>query len=204
MGAQTPEKIQSDEKSALRQQYELSNSFTVGIVGRIEEDKGQCLVIDAVKKLLHNGFDVKALIVGSPMHDDYLETLQDGIKKDGIEKNIIFTGFTTQAQKLMQVCDVIVLATRRETFGLVLIEAMQSGVTVIGTNNAGPLEIIDDNETGLLFTMQESKSLAEKVKLLIENEEFKNKLARAGKEKAMKVFDSEIQFEKLFGVLNES
>jgi glycosyltransferase involved in cell wall biosynthesis len=204
MGAQTPEKIQSDEKSVLRQKYELSNSFTVGIVGRIEEDKGQYLVIDAVKKLLHDEFDVKALIVGSPMHDDYLEALKVSVKKDAIEKNIIFTGFTTQAQKLMQVCDVVVLATRRETFGLVLIEAMKSGVAVIGTNNAGPLEIIDDNETGLLFTMQDSNSLAEKVKLLIENEEFKNKLARAGKEKAMKVFDSEIQFEKLFGVLNES
>lgn len=204
MGAETPQKISVEEKQKLRLQYNLGSSFTVGIVGRIEEDKGQYLVVDAVKKLLSKTFDIKALIVGSPMNEIYLKELKDSIKKEGIEKNIIFTGFTTEAQKLMQVCDVIVLATRRETFGLVLIEAMKSGVSVIGTDNAGPLEIIDDKESGLLFKMKDSDSLAQKIKLLIENEELKNKLARNANEKAMKVFDSEVQFEKLFGVLNAS
>ena len=204
MGAETPQKISDEEKQKLRDQYGLENFFTVGIVGRIEEDKGQYLVIDAVKELLQDGLDVKALIVGSPMNENYLTSLKEAIKKDAIEKNIVFTGFTTQAQKLMQACDVIVLATRRETFGLVLIEAMKSAVTVIGTNNAGPLEIIDDHETGLLFEKQDSQDLAQKIKLLIESEDLKNQLAQNGYEKAMKVFDSEVQFEKLFGVLNES
>jgi len=91
----------------------------------------------------------------------------------------------------------LVLATDRETFGLVLIEAMACGICVIGTNNAGPLEIIDDNETGLLFEKNSSESLSEKIELLINDNELKSRLAEAGREKAECVFESKKQFERL-------
>ncbi len=201
MGAETPTIIDENEKKKLRTQYGLNNNFTVGIVGRIEEGKGQYLVIDAIKKLLHEGLNLQALIVGHAMDEKYLESLKSELKKENIENKIIFTGFTRESQKLMQILDCLVLATNRETFGLVLIEAMKSGVTVIGTNNGGPLEIIDDNETGLLFEKQDSDDLMQKIKLLIENEEFKNQLAKNGHEKALKLFDSNLQFEKLYNIL---
>jgi glycosyltransferase involved in cell wall biosynthesis len=201
MGAEVPELIGDEEKQTLKKQYGLSNAFTVGIVGRIEEGKGQYLVIDAVKKLLHEGLNVQALIVGHAMHERYLKSLKNAIKKDHLEDKIIFSGFTREAQKLMQIFDCLVLATDRETFGLVLIEAMACGICTIGTNNAGPLEIIDDNETGLLFEKNSSDDLAKKIRLLVEDSEFKNQLALAGKKKAMDVFNSNKQFEKLDEIL---
>ncbi len=201
MGAEVPELIDDEEKQTLKKQYGLSDAFTVGIVGRIEEGKGQYLVIDAVKKLLHEGLNVQALIVGHAMHERYLESLKDGITKDHLKDKIIFSGFTREAQKLMQIFDCLVLATDRETFGLVLIEAMACGICTIGTNNAGPLEIIDDMTTGLLFEKNSSDDLAQKIKLLVEDTELKNRLALAGKKKAMDVFNSHKQFEKLDEIL---
>lgn len=203
MGADTPELIGGDKYIALREQYGLKDSFVVGIVGRIEEGKGQYLVIDAIKKLSQKNLDVKALIVGHAMDEEYLQSLKNGLKKESLEDKVIFTGFTREAQNLMQICDTLVLATDRETFGLVLIEAMACGICVIGTNNAGPLEIIDDNETGLLFEKNSSDDLAEKIKLLAEDVELKNRLANAGKEKAYNMFDSEKQFEKLYRLLQD-
>ncbi|MBU1658726.1 glycosyltransferase family 4 protein, partial [bacterium] len=178
-----------------------SDVFTVGIVGRIEDGKGQYLVIEAVKKLLGEGVNVQALIVGHAMNDEYLQSLKEGVKQENLEQKIIFTGFTREAQKLMQLCDTLVLATDRETFGLVLIEAMACGICVIGTNNAGPLEIIDDHQTGLLFNKRDSDDLAEKIKLLAEDETLRNALARSGKMKANEVFESKKQFEKLYKIL---
>jgi glycosyltransferase involved in cell wall biosynthesis len=203
MGAEVPELIDDEEKQTLKKQYGLSDAFTVGIVGRIEEGKGQYLVIDAVKQLLHEGLNIQALIVGHAMHERYLENLKDGIKKDHLEDKIIFSGFTREAQKLMQIFDCLVLATERETFGLVLIEAMACQICTIGTNNAGPLEIIDDEKTGLLFEKNSSDDLAKKIRLLMNDEEFKNRLAQAGKEKANEVFESEKQFEKLYEILEK-
>ncbi len=197
MGASTPTIIAKEEKDDLRYSYKLNDSFTIGIVGRIEEGKGQYLVIDAVKKLIEDSIDAKALIVGHAMEDSYLDELKEQIKKDSIEGSIIFTGFTTKVQQLMQVCDVIVLATNKETFGLVLIEAMKCGIAVVGSDSGGPLEIIDDKQNGLLFKTKDSNDLYLKLKTLYENEDIKKEYALKGQNKANDMFDDIKQFEKL-------
>lgn len=203
MGAESPEPIDEAKKDELHKTYGVKKKFTVGIVGRIEKEKGQYLVIDAVAKLLQKGYDIQALIVGHAMNDEYLQELQADVVQRGLQEYVIFTGFTTEAQKLMQLCDCLVLATERETFGLVLIEAMACGVCVLGTNNAGPLEIIDDNQTGLLFEKNSSDVMAEKIESLLVDEEFKKKLAFAGQKKALEQFNAATQFEKLNEILQK-
>jgi L-malate glycosyltransferase len=136
------------------------------------------------------------------MDDTYLDSLKNNIEKDGIKDRVIFTGFTTEVQKLMQVCNVIVLATDRETFGLVLIEAMQCEIAVLGSDSAGPLEIIDDNESGLLFKTKDSSDLAKKIEILFNDKSLSESLAGTGKAKADEKFYSEIQFEKLYKIIN--
>lgn len=201
IGAETPAVISEDEKNELRNRYKLSGVFTVGIVGRIEEAKGQHLLIDAVKKLLNEGLHLECLIVGHAMEEGYLEKLKKEVEQEGLEDKIIFTGFTREAQKLMQLCDCLILATQKETFGLVLIEAMACGIAVIGTNNGGPLEIIDDGKTGVLFEKNSVDDLANKIKGLLQNPQLKESIAQAGKAKAYSVFESEKQFEKLYDIL---
>ncbi len=200
MGADFPEILSETEKQELRNKYALNDVFTVGIVGRIEEDKGQYLVIDAVKKLLAKKLQVQALIVGHAMKENYLAELKEEIKQDKLEDKIIFTGFTKEAQNLMQICDCLVLATERETFGLVLIEAMASGVAVIGSDSGGPLEIIDDKKNGLFFKTKDSEDLTEKIEVMM-NDAFRKELARAGKEKASEMFENQKQFEALHVIL---
>ncbi|MCX6076323.1 MAG: glycosyltransferase family 4 protein [Campylobacterales bacterium] len=201
MGAEAPILIDSQEKIKLKNSYKLGDSFIVGIVGRVEMEKGQYLVIEAIEKLIADNIDAKALIVGHAMDENYLISLKSEIKEKNLHNSIIFTGFTTEAQKLMQLCDCLVLATQRETFGLVLIEAMACGITVVCSDSGGPLEIVDDNETGLIFKTKDSADLYKKIKLLEENVALKNRLAHAGKEKSNAVFDSQKQFTKLQSIL---
>jgi len=118
-----------------------------------------------------------------------------------MDDKIIFTGFTNEAQELMQLCDCLILATTCETFGLVLAEAMRGNIAVIATNQGGPLEIIDDKKTGLLFERGNSGDLAMKIEMLKDNE-FKNVLAYNGTKKAKEYFDSKKQFDKLDAILN--
>ena len=199
MGTQE-KKIPKNKLTMLKEKYNLTNEFLVGIVGRIEEGKGQYLVLEAIAKLKE--LNVKAMIVGDTMDKDYLTQLKQKVKELHIEDKVIFTGFTKEVDEHMKLFDANVLATPRETFGLVVIEAMVNEVCMIATNKAGPLEIIDDGVTGLLFD-RTSEDLAKKIKMLYDDRDFQNKLALAGYEKAKSKFDKKVQNEKLLNIINE-
>lgn len=201
IGAKVPSKISKEKKDTLIKKYALAKCFTVGIIGRIEKEKGQYLLIDAIKQLKEKNLEVQALIVGHAMEKIYLEKLKEDIKKNDFENNIIFTGFTNEVQNLMQICDAIVLATNKETFGLVLIEAMQCGVCTISTKNGGPLEIIDNKENGLFFNPNNSTDLSLKLEEIIIKKELRLNLAQEGKKKALSIFEEKKQFDEIFNIL---
>lgn len=201
LGADQSTIITEEEKKDRRKQLGLADSFTVGIVGRIEPQKGQWVVIDAIEKLIKQGIDARALIIGHAMSEEYLGALQKDVVMRGLKDRIVFTGFTREASVMMQLCDVMVLATENETFGLVLIEAMMCGVCVVGSDSGGPLEIIDDQVNGLLFKTFDSEDLADKLACLEENFELRMKYAFKGKQKALDVFESQKQFARIKGVL---
>ena len=190
--------IDKSNLSLLKKQYNLTDEFIVGIVGRIEEGKGQYLVIEAINKL--KKLNIKAIIVGHTMDENYLNSLKQKAQDLGVKNKILFTGFTKEVDLHMSLFDVNILATPRETFGLVVIEAMVNKVCMIATNNGGPLEIIDDKTDGLLFD-RSSDDLANKIELLYDDKEYKDRLALAGYAKAKEMFDSDKQNDKLYKIM---
>ena len=195
IGANTPKLLSNEEKNSLKKSFNIADEFIVCIVGRIEEAKGQHIVLEAVESLRKSGIKIKTLVVGHYMDENYFNNLKNSYSND------IFTNFVSNPTDLMQISDCVVLATKKETFGLVLIEAMKCGVCVLGSNSGGPLEIIDDEKTGLLFESMNSDSLCEKLSLIIENEELKESLALNGKIKANEFFDSKKQLEEIKNIL---
>lgn len=192
------EYINQEKKNKMREELNVpQDSFLAGIFGRIKHEKGQYLVIDAIKKLREQGKDVHGLIVGHAMETSYLENLKKEVEQSGLSSCIHFMDFVDNPQIWMQVCDVVILASYGETFGLVLAEAMQAGVAVIGTNDGGVPEIIEDGKTGLMFERGNSEGLAICIATLMENTDQRKVYAEAGKTKAKKLFDTESHFRKL-------
>ena len=185
----------------LKEQYNINDEFIVGIVGRIEEGKGQYLVIEAIAEL--KALNIKALIVGHTMDEDYMLELKRKINEADIADKVIFTGFTKDVNEHMKLCDTTVLATPKETFGLVVIESMINKVCVIATANGGPLEIIDDEKNGLLFN-RTTKELVEKIELLYKNNDFKDELSANGYKKVKEIFNKGIQMKKMYRLICES
>jgi glycosyltransferase involved in cell wall biosynthesis len=195
IGANTPKILTKEEKISLKQKLGLNDKFIITIVGRIEEAKGQHIVLEAVETLRQSGIRIKTLVVGGASSKEYFLD----IKK--MYKDAIFTDFVSNPTDFMQISDCVVLATKKETFGLVLIEAMKCGVCVLGSNRGGPLEIIDDNETGLLFESMNIEDLYTKIKTLYKNSDLKDSLAKSGKKKANIFFDSKKQFAEIKNIL---
>ena len=200
LGVDEP-KVDTEKIKSLRKEYGLEDAFVIGIVGRIEEGKGQYLVIEALEAL--KNLNIKALIVGHTMDEKYLLDLKNKAKLLGVQERIVFSGFTKDINEHMQLCDVTVLATPKETFGLVVIESMVNKVPVIATNNGGPLEIIEDRVDGLLFD-RSTEDLVKKIEMLYENQVLKNELAQNVHEKVKSMFDKKTQMSKMYEVINES
>lgn len=186
-----------------KEELEVENAFMIGFVGRINESKGQYLLIEAMKELIKKDLDIKAYFVGSAMDESYLDLLKQKIKDYKLEDKLFFLGFIKEPNKFMQTCDVIVTASKNETFGLVVIEAMNNKVAVIASKNGGFLEIIDDEKNGLLFENQNSKDLASKIEILYKNDEYKKLIALNGKQKVDEIFSHDKQFEKLKKILRK-
>ena len=189
-----------DKNEIKKQREELSfnsNDFIVGLIGRLEESKGQHLLIEAIHMAKQNDQNIKALIVGHEMDTGYRNALKTQAEKLGISENIKFEDFVSDPQQLMQICDCIVLASEQETFGLVLPEAMRSGVAVIGSNSGGVPEIINQGKTGLLFDSGNANDLYLKIEKLYLDPALKKVLAEQGKQSAEERFNNDSHFKQL-------
>lgn len=179
------------------------SSFNIGMVGRINQPKGQYLLIDAVEILKNKGLDVKAYFVGNPMQKEYLESLKDSVENRGLQSCINFLGFMKNPHHFYQICDTIVLASKKETFGLVLVEAMGMNTAIIGSNSGGVTEIIEDKKTGLLFEAENADDLAQKIEFMMLEKNLQERMQKEAIIKCNREFDEEKQYTKLKKIFEE-
>lgn len=119
-------------------------------IANLEEHKGQRYLIESMKNILVTHSDVMLYIVGqgSLRHD-----LQMLIDMNGLQNKIILAGGNKPAEEIplwMNACDVFVLSSLSESFGIVQIEAMACGKPVVATRNGGSEEIIINEKLGIL------------------------------------------------------
>ncbi|MDH5395246.1 MAG: glycosyltransferase family 4 protein [Gammaproteobacteria bacterium] len=171
--------------------------FRLAIFGRIEKGKGQHLVVDAVKNLIKQGKDIQLALIGHIMDENYFKGLEDEISKNKLDKNISYLGFHNNPTSIMSCFNAVVLATKCETFGLVLPEAMRAGAAVIGSACGGVPEIIEHEKTGLLFESENVDDLTLQLAKIVDDKNFCQQLAKAGKEDADERFSEEKHFSRL-------
>lgn len=203
MGSDKPEILTQNELEAYKKELGINtDEFVVGMVGRIEQSKGQYLLIEAAELLKKQGIPLKVLFVGHAMEENYLKELEEIVRVKDLQETIVFVGFSKNPHRFMQACDAMVLATKCETFGLVVIEAMQVGTVVVATNRCGPLEIIEDKKSGLVFEEGNSTELADKLQYLHTHKEEAKQMEEAALIRVDELFSNEKQFIKLGEILS--
>ncbi|MDH5710393.1 MAG: glycosyltransferase family 4 protein [Gammaproteobacteria bacterium] len=204
-GVPEPEKtLTPEEITSRRADLGLTGQdFIVGLFGRLEDQKGQHLLIKAIAQAKQKGHNLKAIIVGHEMNAGYVDELKKLASELDVLQNIHFMDFVEKPQEIMQICDCVLLATYMETFGLVLPEAMRCGIAVIGSNAGGVPEIIEHDKTGLLFDPKNIDDLEKQISSLSNDREKLKRLAKAGKEKADTVFNNEQHYLRLQTLLEQ-
>ncbi|MDD5132490.1 MAG: glycosyltransferase family 4 protein [bacterium] len=134
--------------------------------------KGLRTLLEAVALPMQNA-PVKLLIVGGDNPDPYMVL----IKKLDIKAQVSFCGLRQDMHRFYAASDIFVLPTKLEPFGLVITEAMASGLPVVTSRLAGAAELITDGETGLLLQNPENPGeLQDKILKLVKDVDYRKKI----------------------------
>lgn len=132
-------------------------SNRIGYLGRLSEEKGVDVLIEAISILKHRDIDCSLNIGGKGPLKEELEALVHELE---VEDSVTFHGFVSDKNKFFNEIDIFVLPSRSEGFSLVLLEAGFYQMPVVATNVSGNPEIIRDQETGLLVDKEDADQLA--------------------------------------------
>lgn len=171
----------------------------IAFVGRMSKEKGPYDVLEAIGLLsdLHNSISVE--FAGDGVE---LENLKRIVCEKGWESFVSFKGYCDDIPKFFADKDICVIASQREAFGRVTVEAMLSGVLVIGANTGGTAEIIADNR-GLLYEQGNEKDLAMQIRYAISNREIARENAQRGQRYALENYTAERNAINIYRVYNE-
>ena len=179
-------------------------AFKLAIFGRVERGKGQYLLVKAVRQLRKEGKSIQLAMIGHIMDKNHFSDIEKEINNSGLKEHIKYLGFHNKPVSIMPCFDVVILASKCETFGLVLPEAMRAGVAVVGSNCGGVPEIIKHEKTGLLFESENVEDLTKQLRKLIDKPEYCQKLAKAGKTDADERFSEEKHFQRLLEIFRDA
>lgn len=164
------------------------------VVARLDPMKGQDRAIQAVARVVEDIPNVRLVLVGNGSFssskqgiglskaDKWLNELQTLAVRLGIRDQVVFAGHLSQRQlnAAYKRCDLTVLPSVREGFGLVVIESWLYRKPTIVTSRAGIAELIEEGRNGLLFDPDDSLTLAEKVSDLLLDQKLARVLGRNG------------------------
>ncbi|AKB17642.1 MULTISPECIES: glycosyltransferase family 4 protein [unclassified Methanosarcina] len=147
----------------------LDKKIILNVGSLYGEVKGHKYLIEAMNEIIMQRKDVICFIVGGGKLE---KKLKKQISSSGLEDYVKLTGSRpyTEIPLWMSACDVFVLPSLHESFGIVQIEAMSCGKPVVATYNGGSEEVLISESYGYLVEPTKSKELAEKVLVALDKE----------------------------------
>ncbi len=158
----------------------------VGIVGRLQHWKGMHVYVEAMARVLKEIPDCRGVIVGGKHHlePDYADWLAEKVQALGVSKEVRMVGVQRNVPEWMQAMDVVVHASEREPFGIVVVEAMALGKPVVATRPGGPEEIITHDSDGQLVTWNKPDELAEAILKYLRDPEWARSVGQRAKQRS--------------------
>ena len=197
-------KIVYDGVDIKRYYYEHSNLLEdkkvhILMPGNIIPLKGQMQLVEAANMIAKKGYNFAIDFVGSG-DANYIAELKAYIEKNELTSFISFYDRSNKLEEWYRKSDIVVVCSRAEAFGRVTVEAQLSGCVVVGANCGATVELLENNETGLLYTLDDYNELADKLEMIICNREESKLIAKNGQNKALSAFSKEKNAEHIIDI----
>lgn len=205
-----PNSVDTSRFSPERRSENLRNEFgaqlgdfLIGIVGRLDRQKGQKEVLEAFIALnkKYPQRRLKLVFVGEATRDEagvrYEQELRARAQSSECKDRITFAGFRSNIPEVMASLDAFVLASYQEAFGFVVVEALTSRTPVVATRSGGVPDILGHGEYGALVEPRSDAALMTALEHILLHPEESLDRAKQARIYAQETFDENKVFKKL-------
>ena len=183
--------IDPSDLESLRGEFDKPDVPLLGVFGRLAPWKGQHVVLEALPALP----EAHVLFVGDTLFrgdEPYEETLRRTARRLDVADRVHFLGFRDDVPRLMTFVDLVLhTSVAPEPFGRVIVEAMLAGTPVLATRAGGPVEIVQEPDTGVLVPPGDPEALATAVQDVLSSPNRARAMAQAAQAYARRRFSVE-------------
>ena len=176
---------------------DTQSKIVIGVIANLYRTKGLEYLIEAARLATDLGFNIVTIVIGEGSERKNLESV---IGQNNLRSKFFLAGKMENAAELLPVFDIYVSSSIKEGLPYNILEAMQAGLPIIATNVGGIPEMITDGKNGLLVNPEKPKELAQRIKLLIED----NQLRESLKQQAQADANSEFTIDKMIKKTKEA
>jgi glycosyltransferase involved in cell wall biosynthesis len=170
------------------------DGFVLGLVGRLEEQKGQRFLLAALPELSREIPDLFVLLVGEGREGEALRRLAEEL---GVGPLVRFLGTRRDLPRIFRAMDLFIQPSLWEGLPLTLLMAMGARLPVVGTRVSGMTEVIEDGTNGRLVAPGDSDALAGVILELYRHPELRVRMAEAGRQTVERKYSQEAMLRRL-------
>jgi glycosyltransferase involved in cell wall biosynthesis len=142
------------------------NCFVIGTVGRLNEVKAQDVLIKAIAELRSRHLDAHLILVGNGPEKAKLQTLVEELKVTAL---VHFLGERSDVAHFLWSFDIFALTSKTEGYSMALVEASAASLPIVASDVGGNHEIVQANQSGILYPEQSTKQLVDALELLFKD-----------------------------------
>jgi len=176
-------------------------------ISRIDPQKAQHTLIEAMPRILHAEPACRLVLVGPVTRPDYLRRMEDQVRELGLREIVqILPGLAPDDPLLADAyhaADVFCLPSMHEPFGIVILEAWAAGRPVVASRVGGIPGFVRDGVDTLLATPGAADELANRLISVLENPELGRALGKAGRRRAQTEFDWAVVSDQLLALYRD-
>lgn len=176
------------------------NDINLINVGSFIKKKNQIFAVRILKELIDKGFNARLIFLGDGLMKDKVLNLA---KKFQIEKNIEFKGNVENVEYYLKKSNIFLHTANYEPFGLVILEAMASGLPVVTLDGGGNCDFIKHGENGYIFKKEDEQNFSNIITELFRNKILFDHIAKNG-QKTSRSYDINKYTKKLIKIYKES
>lgn len=188
------------EKFKKTSEYKTINDITITTVARLHEDKNLFLALEIIYNLIYqNKIKVYYNIVGEGPQRYFIEK---EIEKMLLQNNVSLHGELSQDEivKILNETDIFLLTSRKEGFGVVLLEAQAMNIPVVASNVGGVSEALINGKTGFLFALNQPQEAVKRLAELIKDKALRRQMGEAARQFVQFHFDASEVNKRLVGI----
>ncbi len=189
------------KESAKRRIGVLPQRLLIGAIGRLSEEKGYHLLVQAMREICEEGIDAELWIAGE---GDQRGRLMRLASDTGLGERIRVLGYRADTLALYHAMDVFVSSSIREGLPNVILEAMAVEVPVVCTRVAGIPDLIRDGENGLIVDAGSVDALSQGIRRLLSDGSLRQRLSASGRETVERSYGFSQRMERIRAIYNQT